>query len=181
MSKDSNWSFDDFKNRPIYKVLTVEFIDETTNGKLLQTIFDNLVTKFTDDYTKDYETVMSLSKPQQAIYLIWQLEAEVNNGGFNQYYFNSSGQFAEVTPDALRLVGATRYANLVERANLIFGRDFREITEHQDGTMDGFMRSYQDNPLNNLDDEFYSLSSTENLRQLQIDFIRKNKLFFVNK
>jgi hypothetical protein len=53
---------------------------------LIQTIFDNLSEKVPEDYTKEIETVLNFSKPRLAIYAIWALEAEINNGGFNQYY-----------------------------------------------------------------------------------------------
>ena len=52
------------------------------------------------------------------------------------------------------------------------------ITKHQDGTLDGFSKSYEDNPLNNFDTEFYALYKTENLQQLQVDFVRRRKSQF---
>lgn len=47
--------------------------------------------------------------------------ADVNNGGFEQYYFNSYGDQAKRVPSALRLIGAGQMAELVERANAVFG------------------------------------------------------------
>ncbi|GAA0878032.1 hypothetical protein GCM10009119_10000 [Algoriphagus jejuensis] len=173
-------SLEAFKNRPIHKELTMEIIESTPENELLQVIFDNLSTKVPDSYDKEYETVMAWNRSRQAIYLIWLLEGQVNNGGYNQFYFNSSGQFYKQVPDVLKLVGANKFAELTERANMIFEDDNQEITKHQDGTMEGFMKSYDGNPLNDLDDEFYALYQLENLQQLQIDFIRKNKCDFAN-
>ena len=172
-------SIENFKNRTIHKKLTAEIIDNSNNDQLLQVVFDNLSEKLSDDYTKEYETVLTFSKAQQAIYIIWCLEAEINNGGFNQYYFNSSGQFAELTPDALRLVGANKLSDLVAIANKTYKTEYSNITKHQDGTLEGFSKSYNDNPLNKFDNEFYELYKIENLQQLQTDFIRKNSLDFI--
>ena len=97
-------SVDAFKNRPIYKELTEQVIETTSDDNLLQVVFDNLSEKQPDNYEKEFEIVMSWNKSRQAIYMIWALEAEVNNGGYNQFYFNSSGQFYKYLPDALRLV-----------------------------------------------------------------------------
>ncbi len=174
-------SVEAFKNRPIYKEVTEQIIDTTSDDNLLQVVFDNLSEKQPADYEKEYETVMSWNKSRQAIYMIWALEAEVNNGGYNQFYFNSSGQFYKYLPDALKLVGANKFADLTNRANDTFEEENPKITQHQDGTIEGFSKSYDDNPLNKYDDEFYDLYKTENLQQIQVDFIRKYKTEFIDK
>lgn len=174
-------SIEDFKDRPIYKKLTREIIDKTSDQNLLQVVLDNLSEKCAADYKKEYATVMSWNKARQAIYLIWLLEAEVNNGGYNQFYVNSSGQFYKYLPDLLKLVGANKFADLTKRANDIYEKANEQITQHQDGTIEGFSKSYDDNPLNKCDDEFYNLYSSENLQQIQIDYIRKHKLEFIDK
>jgi hypothetical protein len=51
---------------------------------------------------------------------VWLLEAEVNNGGFDQYYFNSAGELAIQTVSALRKIGAERTACLLAAANSEF-------------------------------------------------------------
>ena len=174
-------SVEAFKNRAIHKELTEQNIDTTQDDNLLQVVFDNLSEKQPTNYEKEYETVMSWNKSRQAIYMIWSLEAEVNNGGYNQFYFNSSRQFYKHLPDALRLVGATKFADLTKRANETFEKENPKITQHQDGTIEGFSKSYDDNPLNKYDDEFYDLYKTENLQQIQVDYIRKNKKEFIDK
>lgn len=167
-------SIEAFKNRPIYKILTEEIINSTSDDNLLQVVFDNLSEKLPDDFEKEYQTVISWNKSRQAVYMIWVLDAEVNNGGFNQFYFNSSGKFYKHLPEALRLVGARPYAELVEKANQTFENENEKITRHQDGTIEGFSRSYEDNPLNNFDNEFGNLYETEDLNQILIPFIRNN-------
>jgi hypothetical protein len=170
-----------FKNRPIYKELTEQIIDTISDENLLQVVFDNLSEKQLADFEKEYETVMSWNKSRQAIYMIWALEAEVNNGGYNQFYFNSSGQFYKHLPEALRLVGANKFADLTEKANKTFEKENEKITKHQDGTIEGFSKSYDDNPLNDFDTEFYERYQTENLQQIQVDYIRKNKKEYIDK
>ena len=46
---------------------------------------------------------------------IWMLEAELNNGGFTQWMFNSYGDHAEFSIAALREVGADQAAKVCER------------------------------------------------------------------
>lgn len=174
-------SIEAFKNRPIYKELTVQNIDSTSDDNLLQVVFDNLSEKIATDFEKEYEIVMSWNKSRQAIFMIWLLEGEVNNGGYNQFYYNSSGKFYKHLPEALKLVGAEKFADLSERANRTFETENEKITKDQDGTLEGFSKSYEDNPLDVFDTEYYKLEKVENLHQLQIDYIRRNKKDFIDK
>ncbi|MCS3556938.1 MULTISPECIES: DUF4375 domain-containing protein [unclassified Sphingobacterium] len=124
-------SVEAFKNRPIHKELTEQIIDTTSDENLLQVVFDNLSEKIPTDYEKEYETIMGWNKSRQAIYMIWVLEAEVNNGGYNQFYFNSSGQFTTHLSEALRLVGANKFAELTKRANDTFEKENLKITQNK--------------------------------------------------
>ncbi|APU97063.1 hypothetical protein BV902_12490 [Sphingobacterium sp. B29] len=160
--------------------LTEQIIDTTSDDMLLEVVYDNLFRKLSPAYDKEYEIVLSWNKSRQAIYMISRLEAEVNNGGYNQFYFNSSGQFAAALPEALKLVGATKFADLTERANSTFEKDKSKITEDQDGTVEGFSKSYENNPLNKFDEEFYKLNDVENLQKIQVDYVRKNKKEFTD-
>ncbi|MGJ1194101.1 DMP19 family protein [Sphingobacterium siyangense] len=168
-------------NKPsIQTPLTEQIIDTTSDDMLLEVVYDNLFRKLSPAYDKEYEIVLSWNKSRQAIYMISRLEAEVNNGGYNQFYFNSSGQFAAALPEALKLVGATKFADLTERANSTFEKEKSKITEAQDGTVEGFSKSYENNPLNKFDEEFYKLNDVENLQKIQVDYIRKNKKEFTD-
>lgn len=142
----------------------------------MQIIFDNLSEK----QAAEYEKVMSWNKSRQAISMISTLEAEVNNGGYNQFYNNPSGPFYKHLPEALRLAVAYKFADLTERANRTFEKENDKITERQDVTNDGFSKSYGDNPLNDFDTEFNNLHKTENLQQIQVDFIGKKKNLLTN-
>lgn len=56
----------------------------------------------------------ALSHADQVFHRIWMLEAELNNGGFSQYMFNSSGNHALPAVDALQEVGANDLAAICE-------------------------------------------------------------------
>jgi hypothetical protein len=65
----------------------------------------------------------ALTPAEQVFFCVWTLEAEVNNGGFSQFYYNSSGDIAVDVPGALRAIGADQTASIVDRANALFGPD----------------------------------------------------------
>jgi hypothetical protein len=62
---------------------------------------------------KDFQ---SQSLPQKTFSAIWELEAEVNNGGFRQYFVNSSAESAHFVVEALERVRAPRTADVCRRA-----------------------------------------------------------------
>ena len=74
-----------------------------------------------------------LSRPEKIVGCLTELEMEVNNGGFHQYYWNSSGDHALETVDALRSLGAEHTANLLAAANAVFGGEGPSADREQRG------------------------------------------------
>jgi hypothetical protein len=56
------------------------------------------------------------SLPQQVFSAIWAVESEVNNGGFSQYFLNSSAESASFVVEALETIGAPKTASICNRA-----------------------------------------------------------------
>jgi len=174
-------SIDEFNKRTIYKTLTSEILDSISDDKLEQAIMDNIDTKFQDGEQYTLDKISKLTNGQQAVFSTWWLEAEVNNGGFNQFYFNSSGQFAEMAEIGFMTIGAKKFSELTKRANKIYSENKERLEEFDDGTMESFSESYKDNPLNDLDTEFYNLYDSEKIEQLRIKYIRDNKNEFTTE
>lgn len=58
----------------------------------------------------------ALTDGQRHFYYNQNLEREINNGGFNQYFLNSSGDFAHETIKSLRTIGANHTADILQLA-----------------------------------------------------------------
>ncbi len=56
------------------------------------------------------------SVPQRVFSSIWAVESEVNNGGFSQYFQNSSAETAPFVVEALSTIGAPGTAEICSRA-----------------------------------------------------------------
>jgi uncharacterized protein DUF4375 len=56
------------------------------------------------------------SLPQKVFSSVWAVESEVNNGGFSQYFLNSSAETAAFLVDALETIGAPKTADICRRA-----------------------------------------------------------------
>jgi len=62
----------------------------------------------------------SLTETERQLCAAHGLEGEVMNGGFDQYFFNSTGNEAEIALAGLKAMGATAAAALLERAMAVF-------------------------------------------------------------
>jgi hypothetical protein len=62
------------------------------------------------------EDFQTQSVPQKVFSSIWAVESEVNNGGFSQYFQNSSAETAPFVVEALSIIGAPGTARICNRA-----------------------------------------------------------------
>lgn len=173
-------SVEQFQNRRIYKVLTTDILAALKDEEIEQVVFDNISVNIGDDTLTEREKVGTLTRGQRAIYVTWMVEAEVNNGGFNQFYFNSSGQLADLAEEAFRTIGAGQFADLVKKANSIYDDIREDLEKYNDGTIESFSNSYKGNPLNDLDAAFYKLDDSQ-LNQLRLKYIKNNISEFVSR
>jgi hypothetical protein len=113
-----------------------------------------------------------LSPAERVFRAIWELEGEVNNGGFDQYFFNSSGDTAFAVVDALKTIGAHKTARIAEDANGVFPRPHppRDRDERQ-ALLDALLPE-QKAVLDNLDEQFYRYP--DNLTELLHDYVKRN-------
>jgi hypothetical protein len=113
-----------------------------------------------------------LSKPEQVFFCIWELESQVNNGGLNQYFFNS-GEYTSETITALEEIGAFYTADLLRKAVALFpgGKVPKEWRACQEIVT--AMDDATDKKLDELDVLFYEYK--DNLSELLYDFTQKNR------
>ncbi|MCO5250169.1 MAG: DMP19 family protein [Candidatus Kapabacteria bacterium] len=114
-----------------------------------------------------------LSGPQKQFYYNQCLEREVNNGGFNQYFINSSGGFAHQTVHSLRTIGANTTAGILQKAidqfpNKIVPQDSVERIELVEQIEETANEVWEE-----LDQKFFTYE--DDLNTLNINFIRQNK------
>ena len=72
-------------------------------------------------YKEQDHGIGSLKPEERIIYAIDGMLTEVNNGGFNQFFFNSSGELAYDLVPALDAVGSIRFKEIATKAVEIFG------------------------------------------------------------
>src|SRR5262249_26412833 len=70
-------------------------------------------------WAMDFE---ALPEPKRVFRAIWELESQVNNGGFYQYFWNTSAWTIPGVWQALQAIGATSTAAIVNDAVAAVGR-----------------------------------------------------------
>jgi hypothetical protein len=119
-----------------------------------------------------------LKASESAVLHLFDLDAEINNGGFHQYFFNSAGDDSKAALDALNLVGAQRIASILEMAVSLFGLDGPSSDQvSRQNQLDQFSEE-QLLSLESLDMAYYN--STEDLMKLIADHCRRNHEKFRN-
>ena len=75
---------------------------------------------------------------QKTFSAIWELESQVNNGGFDQYFRNCDTAEIAYAPTALRAIGASSCANIVERA-IDVSAPLAPTREHRSSALDALV------------------------------------------
>jgi hypothetical protein len=139
---------------------------------------ESLVVEFVDEYLRQFPedpatAFHSLPRGMQYVYATAMLEGEVENGGFNQYFYNVSSDYALEVLAGYRAIGAREHARIVHEAIGIFHRErwfhFRVKLRH---SLDAFFDSYQYTQLSELDMSLFDLD--EDPVALRADYIRRN-------
>jgi hypothetical protein len=162
-----------------YPVITAQILQAIPDNELDYAIVDHVSGKIGGDYNHSHQIVTSMSKGFQMVYSTWWVDAEVNNGGFNQYFWNSAGEFRNEALEGFKLLGAVEHETLMAEAIEVYKVEESKIKQQKaKGTMEGFSESYKDNPLNKLDDRFYKLA--EDAGKMRVKFIREHPDLFIS-
>src|SRR5262245_10548228 len=137
MDSDIQRRLDAFEGRKRYPFLTREILASIPDEELEQALIDHLLDiRIAERLKDDYEILAGLSAGFRMLYSTWLLEAEVNNGGFNQFFWNSSGRFAREAVEGWKRIGAEQQAELTEEAIAIEAEERAAQQKYRDaGTL----------------------------------------------
>ena len=170
-------SIEAFKNRKIYRTLDVATLQKIPDDELEQAIIDYVETKVNGNYKEEPKMVRSLPEGIRAIYVTWWVESEVINGGFNQFFWNSHGVFAEDAVKGYEFLGAPEYAALMRQAIAVNLAEEPHMKKFRDqNSRESFSESYQHTKLTDIDNKFDKLGS--GLRHTRIKVIREKPELF---
>ena len=172
--QDGTWA-------PKHPIITRELLDTLPDDELERAIIDNMHLKMEQDLSDEIIILQKSTIGRQTIYTTWWIEGEVRNGGFNQYFFNSNGIYLPYLLNGLKELNDSDYSSIVNKAIQIYEQEVKEQHDSQDGSMEEFMDSYESNPLDALDEEFYKLIKNKPLADLRVNYIRNHYAQFIEK
>lgn len=155
--------------------------DDIANGKynfweLIQPLW--FTVSIYDDIDVYNNDLKNFSDSQRKILAVIWYDSEVNNGGHDQFLFNSTGMVWKDAYEGLKLIGAVQLAENFKKVIDMFGgtvpfdRDERQeqsdkLCENED--FDDFREN----------DDFYYTCECEDVSELINDYIRNNPSEFV--
>lgn len=148
--------------------------------RLLKTTEINTAIIELDNYIADYcsygQELNYLTDQQKTFFFNQELEREVNNGGFHQYFLNSSGAYAHETLASLESIGAELTAGILLMAINCFPEGKVPKDDEQRRKLLTEMSADHLHTLERMDQTFFCYE--ENLNELNIAYVRKFRDFF---
>lgn len=164
---------------PKYKQLTRSLLDREPDSTLEQAVMQHVAWVINQDYANEREIIAGLPAGIQMVYTTRWVEDEVNNGGFNQYFFNSTGELADLALAGFQLLGATKNEHLMRDALAVYEQERIRLEQARKAeSKDAFADTYKDSGFESLDERFYKLG--EDLQKLRIRYIREHPEHFVH-
>ena len=117
-----------------------------------------------------------LNEFERVFFVTQTLEMEVNNGGFSQFFFNSSGDFSNELVNTFTKIGALKTAETCKKALSIFPDKIPTDRMERQDLLDNMDWDKIDIVLAKCDEEFFKYE--DNLEELNIAYITKYREFF---
>ena len=119
------------------------------------------------------EDMDALTPEEQTFIICNHLEGEVNNGGFSQYLYNSSGNNAYRVAACMDTLGAHRTAEICRSAFAVFNQPIPQDWDDRQEFLDEFLTDEIDVFLSQCDSLFYQYE--DDLEQLTYSYILTHK------
>ena len=121
------------------------------------------------------DAMEKLNEHERLFYITQTLEQEVNNGGFSQYFYNSSGNFANEVVDAFTRIGAHKTAEICKKAVAVFNGQVPVDRDERENLLESLDC---EDIFDECDNAFYDYE--DDLEALNYAYVMKHRKFFVN-
>jgi len=119
------------------------------------------------------DNIEKLSKAESAFWLVSLLQGQVGNGGFVQFFFNSSGEFAHEIVEALCEIGAVRTLHIYKKVIEAVGGIVPKALAERENWYENTITDEVGTTLGEFDLLFYK--DPDNLDELCYKYILDNK------
>ena len=171
---------------PIPDAITREFLAQIDDDDLPDLLFQYVLAVIGDRHD-DLEVLTMLPEGLLASYVLVLLDSEVRNGGFFQFFTNSSGRHTEKVLECLIVIGAARHVDVfgqaIEHNSQLEAKypSFRQRWDEpqprpDDAELAAFSSDVEliETVLDRLDEEFYGLDETNSLWPQFVRYVRSD-------
>jgi hypothetical protein len=113
----------------------------------------------------------SLSDQEHTVLAVEALEREVNNGGYGQFFLNSSREYAPMIVESLKRIGCLKTAEITQKA--VAALKLQNLSAETIETTMATESDERDQELDQCDDLYYDTG--ENIADALFAFIKANK------
>ena len=168
------------KARPFYRVIDEGVLSNIEDAELETALFDIIwairVNSHQDRISLMQET---FNAAYSLVFSTIQLETQVSNGGFNQFFFNGTHHYTSLALDGYNTFGLSNIVKIVNRAQALYQSELEDEAKAEllaSQTIEGFMESYKLSNLKQLDRQMWN--SADQISKARVDYIRKNSVKF---
>lgn len=135
-----------------------------------------LVLAVTEPYLDSYlaSGKSSLTSEQAELLAVWMLDAEVRNGGYDQYLWNTAGDLLTEAIEGLENIGADDLASLTTAAIAELPDNYVSSSREERRKQLDLLQESPSSHLSNCDTQYYN--STDDPIRLLAAYIRENGL-----
>ena len=174
---------DERDRRRRFRVVDADLISAETDDALFAGLYSHLIDSVGvgASLADLMDRVQQLPEGYRLLLLISGLQGEVDNGGYNQYFFNSTGQFAEATLEALKTIGASEHVVIHDEAIRLFRQamvDAKMRAVFEDRDIDRFFESYEESLFDECDSRFSDRG--DGLQQMFCAYVRAHPELFAH-
>ncbi len=123
------------------------------------------------------EKMEALNEDERLFYISQEVEREVNNGGFDQFFFNSSGDFSNEIVEVFKTIGAEARAEICQRAVDVFGGKVSVDSFERQDLMEELDEDKIDEIWSDCDSDYYACE--DDLDSLIYTFVIEHKAAFL--
>jgi len=163
---------------PAFRHLTSTLLGSLASDEVGSAIVQHVALQVDELGEENRDAIVSrLPSGTQAVYTTWLVDIEVNNGGFNQFFFNAYGQYAGLALAGYELLGAEDYAAVMRAAIATHEAERDTIARYYDeNTLESFSESYQHTELGEVDQRYYALG--DRIYGVWASFVRQHPELF---
>lgn len=161
-----------------YEELKTDELSGINDSELKEAVMSWMWGKVDGNWENQYEIITSLSEPCQYVYACYTVMDELENGGFEQVFYNSSREFVLMAREGFENLGSEAYRSMMDKAITIYEENKVLYESYRDGTVEGFSNLYKEKLFDGLDTEF--LDGREKFYELAVAYIREHESLFGN-